>query len=63
LVKAVMMAFFERGVPSPRSSRTAGAVRATMALISAEPESDEVKLTSEVLQNGFACCDAGHVWL
>jgi hypothetical protein len=33
-----------RGVPSLRSSRTAGAVRATMASISAEPESVEVRL-------------------
>jgi hypothetical protein len=44
VVRAVMMAFLGRGVLSPRSSRMAGAVRATMASISAEPESDDVRL-------------------
>jgi hypothetical protein len=39
-----MMALLGRGVPSPRSSRMAGVVRATMASISAEPEGDEVRL-------------------
>jgi hypothetical protein len=42
--RAVMMAFLERGAPSLRSSRTAGAVWATMASISAEPESGDVRL-------------------
>ena len=31
------MAALDRGMPSASSSRTAGATRATMALISAEP--------------------------
>jgi Fe-S cluster biogenesis protein NfuA len=38
------MALLGRGVPSCSSSITEGAVRATMASISAEPESEEVRL-------------------
>src|SRR3954451_12908207 len=35
--RAATMAGLERGTPSPSSSRTAGATRATMALIASEP--------------------------
>jgi hypothetical protein len=37
-----MIVLLERGTRSCNSSRTAGAVRATMASISAEPESRDV---------------------
>jgi hypothetical protein len=50
-----MMVFLERGAPSRSSSRTEGAVRATMASISAEPERGEVRLLLEELPCCAAC--------